>query len=177
MKGGDTMAEGEQTTSEAPVPKKGSPMAIIIALAVLLGVGGYFLVTRGSQTAVPEEDASDTMTDVESQVAEDESPAAEETQMTTDETGATVISVEGGGFYFKPNEIRVKAGEKVKIVFTNAGGNHDFVIDELGVRTKLTQSGETAEVEFVADTAGEFEFYCSVMDHRTRGMVGTLIVE
>ena len=27
------------------------------------------------------------------------------------------INAEGGSFYFKPNEIRVKAGEKVKIVF------------------------------------------------------------
>ena len=171
------MAEGEQTVSEAPVPKKGSPTAIIIALAVLLGVGGYFLVTRGSQTAVTQEDATDTVTEDESQVTEDESPAADETQMTTDESGATIVNVEGGGFYFKPNEIRVKAGDKVKIVFTNAGGNHDFVIDELGVRTKLTQSGETAEVEFVAETAGEYEYYCSVADHRAKGMVGTLIVE
>jgi len=32
-------------------------------------------------------------------------------------------------------------------------------------------------VTFVADKAGEYEFYCSVGQHRANGMVGKLIVK
>ena len=46
------------------------------------------------------------------------------------------IEIEGGSFYFKPNEIKVKAGEKVKITFKNIEGFHDLIIDDLGVKTK-----------------------------------------
>ncbi|OGM22094.1 hypothetical protein A2961_04975 [Candidatus Woesebacteria bacterium RIFCSPLOWO2_01_FULL_39_21] len=54
---------------------------------------------------------------------------------------------------------------------------HDFVIDELGVRTRIAQAGEMAEVEFGVNKTGELEFYCSIGNHRDMGMVGTLIIE
>jgi heme/copper-type cytochrome/quinol oxidase subunit 2 len=54
---------------------------------------------------------------------------------------------------------------------------HDFVIDELGVKIPVTQAGDTSVVEFVADTPGTYEYYCSVGEHRAQGQVGTLIVE
>ena len=53
---------------------------------------------------------------------------------------------------------------------------HDFVIDELGVKSSVAKSGHSTSVEFVADKVGSFEFYCSVGQHRTNGMVGTLTV-
>jgi len=56
-------------------------------------------------------------------------------------------------------------------------GTHDFVIDEFNVATKMTKTGETDTVEFIADKAGVFEYYCSVGEHRKMGMVGTLTVE
>ena len=87
------------------------------------------------------------------------------------------ITVEGGNFYFSPNEIRVKQGEKVKIVFKNVQGTHDFVLDEFDVKTSIISTGESEEVMFVADRSGEYEFYCSVGSHREMGMVGTIIVE
>ena len=98
-------------------------------------------------------------------------------EQVVEEAGVKIVAVEGGAFYFKPNEIRVKQGETVRIVFTNTGGQHDFTIDEFNVKTKTTQTGETDEVEFVASQTGEFEFYCSIMNHRAQGMKGTLIVE
>jgi nitrosocyanin len=88
-----------------------------------------------------------------------------------------VINVEGGAFYYKPNEIRVKKGEKVKIVMSSKDMMHDFVIDELKVKMPVTKGGETGTVEFVADKAGTYEFYCSVGQHRAQGQVGKLIVE
>jgi plastocyanin len=104
-----------------------------------------------------------------------------EKENTTDENNTNnqveIVNIEGGNFFFDPNEIRVKKGDTVKIVFKNTGGTHNWLIDEFNAKTKIIQSGETVEVEFVADMQGEFEFYCSVGNHRELGMVGTLIVE
>lgn len=88
-----------------------------------------------------------------------------------------IVEVEAGSYYYEPNEIRVKRGATVKIVMTSVDMMHDFNIDELGVSIPITKNGETNEVEFTADTVGEFEFYCSVGQHRANGQVGTLIVE
>lgn len=94
------------------------------------------------------------------------------------EQGAVkAINIVGNNFSFDVSEIRVKKGEKIKIVFNNKEGFHDWVIDEFNVRTSKLQSGQTAEVEFVADKTGSFEYYCSVGSHRAMGMKGKLIVE
>lgn len=86
------------------------------------------------------------------------------------------ISVEAGSFYYKPNLIRVKKGEKVKLTLNSVSMMHDFNIDELGVKVPITKSGDSATVEFTPNMVGEFEFYCSVGEHRQMGQVGKLIV-
>ena len=90
-----------------------------------------------------------------------------------------VFDVSGGSFYFVPNEIRVKEGDQVKIVFTNVGGTHDLVLPDFGVATKVTKTGETDTIEFTANKKGSYEFYCSVGNgyHRQMGQIGTLFVE
>ena len=55
-------------------------------------------------------------------------------------------------------------------------GNHDFVIDELNVKTKEIGAGKTDTVELTPNEVGTFEFYCSVGNHKQMGMKGTLIV-
>ena len=93
-----------------------------------------------------------------------------------------VIKVTGENYKFmmdgKENpEIKVKIGEKIKIEFTSTEGFHDFVIDELEAKTDKVNSGESTSVEFVANQAGTFSYYCSVGKHRDFGMEGTFIVE
>lgn len=88
-----------------------------------------------------------------------------------------VTQIDAGGFYYKPNILKVKKGEKVKIEIKAVDMMHDFNIDELGIKSPIVQSGESAIVEFVADKVGEFEYYCSVGQHRNLGQVGKLIVE
>ena len=80
-------------------------------------------------------------------------------------------------FAFSMNEIKVQQGDTVKIVFQNNDGFHDWVVDEFNARTKQINAGATDTVEFVADKAGTFEYYCSVGKHRELGMKGNLIVE
>lgn len=87
-----------------------------------------------------------------------------------------VVNIEGGSFYYKPDTITVKKGQKVQVVMKSADMMHDFVIDELNVKMPIVQSGNTGTVEFVADQVGTFEYYCSVGQHRKNGQVGTLIV-
>ena len=87
------------------------------------------------------------------------------------------FDINGGSFFFVPNEIHVKKGDTVKINFTNVGGFHDFTLDEFNVKIGPTQGGETKSAQFVADKTGTFEFYCSVGKHRQLGQKGTLYVE
>jgi len=86
------------------------------------------------------------------------------------------ISIEAGSFYYKPNMIRIKKGEKVKLTLDSVSMMHDFVVDELGIKVPVTKSGESITVEITANKVGEFEYYCSVGQHRQNGQVGKLIV-
>jgi plastocyanin len=78
---------------------------------------------------------------------------------------------------FTPSTINVNEGDRVKIVFKNTQGFHDFVIDQYGVATKQTNAPAEEVIEFTADKAGSFEYYCSVGEHRAMGMKGTLVVK
>ena len=86
------------------------------------------------------------------------------------------IVVENDGLSFVPNEIRVNQGDRIRLTFRNTGGFHDWVIDEFDAATSQITAGNSETVEFVADQAGEFEFYCSVGNHRARGMFGAFVV-
>lgn len=87
------------------------------------------------------------------------------------------FTVVGSNFKFSVGEIRVKKGDTVKIVFKNEQGHHDWQVDEFNAATKAIEAGEQDTVQFVADKVGQFEYYCSVMQHRKMGMKGTLMVE
>jgi nitrite reductase (NO-forming) len=87
------------------------------------------------------------------------------------------IVMDAGSYFYSLDEIHVRKGERIRLTINNTGGTHDLVIDELGVKTNRIETGEKASVEFTADTAGSFVYYCSVGDHRLRGQWGTLIVE
>lgn len=92
-------------------------------------------------------------------------------------SGVVEISVQNDGFDFIPSEIRVNEGVTVRLTFENTGGQHDWVLDEFDAATKVIRRGQSETIEFVADRAGEYEFYCSVPGHRARGMWGNFIVE
>ncbi len=87
------------------------------------------------------------------------------------------FNVGGGNFYFVPNVIRVKQGDTVKIIFTNNGGFHNFVLDEFGIKFDPIKTGETKTVQFLAKKKGRFEYYCSVANHIQKGQKGQLVVE
>lgn len=103
--------------------------------------------------------------------------------VTSTSTGTSTISqvkefiVNGSNFAFSPSTITVNKGDRVRIVFKNQGGMHDWKLDEFGAKTKVINGGESETIEFVADKAGSFEYYCSIGTHRQMGMKGVFIVK
>ena len=92
-------------------------------------------------------------------------------------TTKKVFTVIGTDYSFTPAKISVKKGDRVKIIFKNENGFHDLSIDGYKIETKRIRTGGEDSIEFVADKAGAFEYYCDVGSHRDLGMHGTLIVE
>jgi plastocyanin len=107
-------------------------------------------------------------------------PAAPQTSATPANIVAFRLTAENYKF-LKDGEaaptLRVKSGDRVRVELTVTAGFHDFKIDEFNAATKRLNAGQTDTVEFTANQTGEFEYYCSVMNHRAMGMVGKLIVE
>jgi cytochrome c oxidase subunit 2 len=87
------------------------------------------------------------------------------------------IDVRGDRFAFSPSQIDVQKDDLVKITFTAVDMPHSFVIDEYRI-SKRAAPGQTGVIEFRADRAGEYEFYCNLaQDDRCRNMKGKLIVK
>jgi len=90
------------------------------------------------------------------------------------------FTIDMKNFSFTPSSFEVEAGTTVTVKIINSSGSHDFVIDELNVNSGLTGSGQelTFAIEVPEDASGEsFAYYCSVSNHRSLGMEGTLIVK
>ncbi|MDA1316906.1 MAG: cupredoxin domain-containing protein [bacterium] len=147
---------------------------LMVGVIVLLIVGGVYMYS--SRQAAPQENG-DAMVKEEVMEAKPEGEA-----MMKKEEGAMMEEVDYTldlqNFSYAPNVMEAKVGETLKVKIVNVGGFHDFVIDELGVASSQIGEGESEVVEIVipADATGEYEFYCSVGNHRAQGMVGTLMI-
>jgi len=155
--------------------KKLNPIMIIGgAVIIVLLIVGYFMM-NGNSESMENEEKNEPATE---SVIEEELPAENENMMVENQIeGVTTIEMNAGAYYYEPTVINAKKGEKIRLVFYSIDMMHDFNIDELGVVVPITKAGETSTIEFTADTAGTFEYYCSVGNHRAQGQVGTLIVE
>ncbi len=164
------MEETTQNTSGGA--NKMSFIAVAVIALLVLGGVAFFMTQNSARNA--EESASQDKMAGEPTVSD---AMPEKTESTTEEGDVKEFTVAGQNFSFDVKEMRVKKGDKVRIVFKNEAGFHDWVLDEFNAKTKQIQAGETDTVEFTADKVGTFEYYCSVGSHRQMGMVGNLIVE
>ena len=88
------------------------------------------------------------------------------------------IEIVAKDFSLTPSKVKVKKGDKVKIVFKNEGSfDHNFRINILNVVIDRVPVGGTEEITFSADRVGEFEFECTVSGHKDLGMQGSITVE
>jgi plastocyanin len=163
-------------------------VAVIVLVVVFLGWGNLF--QKSSQipdplplpdTEVVGEGQVDVITDIES-ASEVKEVGSTRVESATD--GFLIdlppikeFTVSGNNFSFSLSEIKVKKGDRVRIIFKNENGFHDFVLDEFKAATKKLEANKSETVEFLADKSGRFEYYCSVGSHRANGMKGVLVVE
>ena len=87
------------------------------------------------------------------------------------------INVTAYQWKFDPEVIKVKNGEKVRLLVKSIDVRHGFAIAEYGLDVKI-DPGQVVPVEFVADKSGTFSAYCSVpCGSGHRSMKASLIVE
>ena len=148
--------------------------ALVLVALVLAGVigGGAWYITKTQNSKLKTQNLQQV-----NQVTDLATNAVEEVVAAKDSGKTVEVTVEGSNYKFIPNVINTKKGDTVILIFKSTGAIHNLVIDEFGVETNKIGDGEEEEMEFVADKAGTFEFYCSVANHRAMGMTGKLTVE
>ncbi len=93
-------------------------------------------------------------------------------------TAPSSIKVVAKEFAFEPKEIKVKAGQPVKLVLENKGViEHDILIEKLNAKTQPIRPGTTGEISFTPKAKGRYPVVCTVPGHKEAGMVATLVVE
>ena len=138
-------------------------MGKIIALVVVVVIGGYFLFHR--TTPAP----GDSM-----------KPAKEGMQSASEVSGplkefTMTAYYDAEGAWFSLKEMTVKKGDHVRVKVVNTAGVHNFTLDEFSVVKNLPLNQDVT-IDFTADKVGTFQYYCSIPGHRARGQVGTLVV-
>ena len=116
---------------------KGGTLSIIIII-VLIALGGWYyysmVSTTGTETLVGTSSvATTTETVLPTEVATSTAPEDD-------------FTVTGYNFGFNPSALTVSKGDHVKISFDDTGGVHDFVIDELGVRSPRIDTSATTSL-------------------------------
>ncbi len=156
-------------------------LLIVIIVIIILLAGGYIYYSR--KLAARNSHIPTHRRKVDLSVLK-QTPAPltnQQKQQLADGTSTTtkqkIFYVTGGNFYFTPNKITVNQGDNVKILFNDVSGFHDFVIDDLRVRTPMVRPGQFVVASFTGDKKGAYEFYSSLPGQREQGMKGTLIVQ
>ncbi|MDO8451247.1 MAG: cupredoxin domain-containing protein [bacterium] len=145
--------------------------AAVICTLVIFLLGGMYIASRQSTPPPAVEPQTQGSTESGGAVEGDDDIVREGEQEVEE------VVIEASEFAYDVTRLDVNNGKKIRLILKNVGKMpHDFVIDELNVRTKVLKSGETDTIEFTPATAGTFEFYCSIGSHRQMGMKGTIIV-
>lgn len=155
-------------------------VGVVVALLVVAGVVVFGMRGNNASNSGAETMLADDAHNMDSDMVGGDAMGGDEIAMEIDQSA---IEIQGGSFYFEPNVIRVRAGEPVTITLHSVDEDdgmdmvHDFVIDELNVQSEEAAEGESTTFTFTPTEPGEYEFYCSIGQHRANGMFGTLIVE
>ena len=151
------------------------PRLGLIALVVAVLAGGAYLLTSSKPASEPE------TVSVPNGGSPADAPAPSPVTPEAPEAAAAVKEFTMTAFYdekgkwFSVKEMAVTKGDRVKITVTNTKGMHDFTLDEYGIKNELPLN-EPVVIEFTADKAGSFVYYCSKPGHRAGGQWGTLTV-
>ncbi len=133
-------------------------IALIVLVVAVIGITNLFGSSSVTGNAV--------------KTADNENRPVKEFTMTS------FTEVIDGKYYpqYSLKELTVNKGDLVRIKLTVTGGMHDFKIDEFNVFADTKELNKEYVVEFMADKAGEFEYYCTKPKHRELGHWGTIKV-
>jgi cytochrome c oxidase subunit II len=124
-----------------------------------------------------EEDDADEEAEGDEDVVEEEDEDDEEEESSASAGTVKEFAVSATKFDFTPSTITVNEGDTVKLSVTSEDVDHGIAISAFGVSEQVPV-GETVEIEFVADKAGTYPFFCSVFCGSGHGaMKGTLVVQ
>ena len=146
----------------------------IIITVIIIGVLAVAAVITFNKTNQTAENGNTANNAQNNNVAETAPAVAENKESAVKEFTMTAF-YDDTGIWFSLKEISVSKGDIVRMKVTNIKGTHDFTLDEYGIK-KMTPLNEEVVIEFTADKAGEFIYYCSVPGHRQKGQWGTLKV-
>ncbi len=139
-------------------------IVVIVGILILIVAGFFFIYNQGEITG-------STITGGSVIDSERESEKNEDTRANVPAAETLEITIDASRFAFDPSVIKVKEGERVKIIVQNTDTTHGISIPDFNVRGKES-------VEFVATKKGSYKFYCGTYcgsGHPT--MQGTFIVE
>jgi plastocyanin len=143
----------------------------VVVLAIII-IG--FMVMNGNEAGAPETATSTATSTIDTPASTPITPTATSSVSTTGQVRS--FTVTAGNFAFSEKTLSVKQGDIVRLTFKNTEGTHDWRLDEFNAKTDTLNAGKEQTIEFVADKAGSFEYYCSVGNHRQMGMTGMLVV-
>lgn len=157
-------------------PVQLAPSVALVFMLVVAGCG-----QSATKQAIPVPAPAQTATPAPAPPAPAQpAPAPAQTAATASAAKEQTIEITMKDFSFTPDKLNVPVGTRVKLVFKNEGEKrHDFKVEAgLGEpKTEAISSGGTATLEFVADKAGDYVFFCTLRGHRDRGMHGVLAVK
>ena len=111
------------------------------------------------------------------QQSESTEPAEQQDTAESGEPPEKTIKMRASNWHWKPELIRVPLGTRLRIEFQSYDASHSFELKGYRIKLQLPE-GKSAEVEFVADKAGEFKWRCGrPCGNGCAKMVGKLIVE
>ncbi len=162
-------------------------MLFTLLVIIILAAGGYYLYMQTTPATTMETDTTPAMDMENAMDAMQQQPAVTPTTPAPTDVNIGVdgsvqtgevrdITVTSTGMAFNQKTMSVKKGDRVRVTYQNGGGTHDLRIAGYDVGTKVISGGQSETFEFVADEAGDFQYYCSVGNHRAMGMWGTLTV-
>lgn len=149
------------------------PLFAILALLLVAGCGQQTVTESVSPTASPVPSGQPAAAPVPEPSVTPPLPAVQQPAPVKE------FNVEAKKFKFDPSTITVKQGDTVKLHVSVPADDtaHGLAIKEFDVNANL-EPGKTTTVEFTADKAGTFPFFCAVYcGEGHSNMRGKLVVE
>ena len=105
----------------------------------------------------------------------DDDGAGSSTGATSAEAGDDSVEVELGDLFIKPETIEVASGDATITVTNNGATQHNFAV-EGGPKTKMLDSGASADLALEGLEPGTYTVICEVPGHADGGMTASLVV-